>query len=134
MLMTGPVPRLGAQRLPLAIPVKHDCDQSNSASLAYATPGATPTTAAYRSDYLSTKPLNLDINIERKDIDITGGPRKDSAISPPRNDSTPQQVSKDITMDQAATSAKAESALQQAIENQFNMQILLKHNELRLID
>ena len=123
-----------AQRLPLDIPAKHDSDLSNPASLAYATPGATPTTAAHRSDYLSTKPLNMDINIERKDIDISGGPRKDSAVSPPRNDSTPQQVSEDTTMDQAATTAKAESALQQAIENQFNMQILLKHNELRLID
>jgi ADA HAT complex component 1 len=123
-----------AQPLPLDIPAKQECDQSNPASLAYATPGATPTTAAYRSDYISSKPLNLDINIERKDIDISGGPRKDSAVVPPRNASTSQQVSEDISMDQAATTAKAESALQQAIENQFNMQILLKHNELRLID
>jgi len=122
------------QRLPLDIPTKQDCDQSNPASLAYATPGATPTTAAHRPDYPSTKPINLDMTTEQKNIDIAGGPRKDSAVSPTRNNATTQQASEDAKMEQAATTAKAESALQQAIENQFNMQILLKHNELRLID
>jgi hypothetical protein len=61
--------------------------------------------------------------------------RKDSAVGPARNASTQQQQTQgDFTMVETPAAAKPESVLQQAIENQFNMQILLKHNELRLID
>lgn len=124
------------QRLPLDIPqlpAKLDNEQTNPASLAYATPGATPTTVAHRSDYLSTKPDNSDFKVESKDDATAGASRRDSAIPPARNDST-QQVQEDITMAEAPAAVKPETVLQQAIENQFNMQILLKHNELRLID
>lgn len=124
------------QRLPLDIPqlpVKHDAEQTNSASLAYATPGATPTTVAHRTDYLSAeKPADPETSIDQKDIPTLGAPRKDSAVGP-RNVPT-QQSQGDVAMDGSFTAVKPETALQQAIENQFNMQILLKHNELRLID
>lgn len=125
------------QRLPLDIPqlpAKLDNEQTNPASLAYATPGATPTTVVHRSDYLSTQPDNSDSKVELKDIATAdAAPRKDSAVLEPRND-TPPQNSGDVTMEEAPAVVKPENVLQQAIENQFNMQILLKHNELRLID
>lgn len=124
------------QRLPLdipSLPAKADGEQTNSASLAYATPGATPTTLAHRSDYLSTKPDVSDSHAESKDIATAGPSRKDSAVGPPRS-AVMQQSQADATMDDAGTTVKSESALQQAIENQINIQILMKHNELRLID
>jgi ADA HAT complex component 1 len=123
------------QRLPLDIPqlpAKLDHEQTNPASLAYATPGATPTTAAHRSDYLSIQPDNSVSKVELKNISQASS-RKDSAVLPSRNGST-QQGSEDVTMEEAPATVKPETVLQQAIENQFNMQILLKHNELRLID
>jgi ADA HAT complex component 1 len=120
------------QRLPLDIPQLPANEQTNPASLAYATPGATPTTAAPRSDYLS-KPEYPDIKVESKNITLPGALRKDSAVDPARNGSM-LQAQEDVTMSEAPADVKPETVLQQAIENQFNMQILLKHNELRLID
>jgi ADA HAT complex component 1 len=128
-------PRAGGdfpQRLPLDIPQLPANEQTKSASLAYATPGATPTTAAPRSDYL-TKPEYSDIKVGTKNITTAAAPRKDSAVGPARNGSM-QQTQEDVTMSEAPAAVKPETVLQQAIENQFNMQILLKHNELRLID
>jgi ADA HAT complex component 1 len=128
-------PRAGGdfpQRLPLDIPQLPANEQTKSASLAYATPGATPTTAAPRSDYL-TKPEYSDIKVEPKNITTAAAPRKDSAVGPARNGSM-QQTQEDVTMSEAPAAVKPETVLQQAIENQFNMQILLKHNELRLIE
>ncbi|KAM0715614.1 hypothetical protein Q7P37_009112 [Cladosporium fusiforme] len=125
-----------AQRLPLDIPrvpAKIDSEQTNPASLAYATPGATPTTSVHRSDYLSTKPAQSESNVEPKDIAISGASRKDSAVGPPRHPST-QQTQGDVAMKNAPTAAPSQNALKQAIDNQINMQILMKHNELRLID
>jgi ADA HAT complex component 1 len=123
------------QRLPLDIPQLPASEQTNSASLAYATPGATPTTVAHRSDYLTTKSEISDSKPEITNAVTVRASRKDSAVGPARNASTQQQQTQgDLTMVETPAAAKPESVLQQAIENQFNMQILLKHNELRLID
>lgn len=126
-----------SQRLPLDIPqlpAKSDSsEQTNPASLAYATPGATPTASSHRSDYLPTKPVKSESNIESKDIATAGASRKDSAVGPPRHSST-QQTQGDVVMDDAPTAATTQNALKQAIDNQINMQILMKHNELRFID
>lgn len=124
------------QRLPLDIPqlpAKLDNEQTNPASLAYATPGATPTTVAHRSDYLSSQNASSDVACDSKVNSPLDAPRKDSAVGPARNGSA-QQTQGDVAMNDAPVAAKPETLLQQAIENQFNMQILLKHNELRLID
>ncbi|KAL1582018.1 hypothetical protein WHR41_09264 [Cladosporium halotolerans] len=124
------------QRLPLDIPqmpAKADPEQTTSASLAYATPGATPTTLAHRADYLSSKPVSTESSMESKAIATAGPSRKDSAVGPPRHGPT-ERSQEDVAMDDPRPDVKPETMLQQAIENQINMQILMKHNELRLID
>lgn len=137
-------------RLPLDVsqtPYDTDFDQSN-ASLAYATPGATPTALTHRPDYMSSQSATLDKMASdgcRPNITWTpteakpGAQRRDSGAAAfaeqaaeARKSSMQSAVEDEKT--KTATKASNLTALQQAIENQINMQILMKHNELRLIE
>jgi len=139
-------------RLPLDVsqtPFGIDFDQS-SASLAYATPGATPTTLTHRPDYMSSqlsaldKPATDESEVQGSGCfaDATLGAQRCDSIAAACAERSDVPTVKDSDMKamaedggaKAATSASTLSALQQAIENQINMQILMKHNELRLIE
>ncbi|KAK6435957.1 hypothetical protein LTR95_007857 [Oleoguttula sp. CCFEE 5521] len=126
---------ISAQTLPLDI-ANIPTDNINLASLAYATPGATPTTAFNRSEYLAgaLSPHHIDLN--RTDS-VFGESHREPTPSNPV-DSKPNMEARDHEMldVSAVTTVEPESRtpLQQMLANQLNMQILLKHNELRLIE
>lgn len=136
-------------RLPLDVSQTRystDFDQSNG-SFAYATPGATPTTLTHRPDYMSCQNSVTDKS-PVSDSDAHGSRVfADAKLGAQRRDSiaaacAEQATAKDLGLKasaengaaKAATSAPDVTALQQAIENQINLQILMKHNELRLIE
>ncbi|OQO05223.1 hypothetical protein B0A48_08990 [Cryoendolithus antarcticus] len=126
---------ISAQTLPLDL-ANISKDTVYPASLAYATPGATPTTAFNRSEYLAgaLSPHHLDLN--RTDSVFGESHREHTPSNLP--DSKPNMQVSDHEMLDVSTASTVEiesrTPLQQMLENQLNMQILLKHNELRLIE
>jgi ADA HAT complex component 1 len=115
------------------LPVKSDreivqppataCDRDPPQSAAASQPAMSHTTT--RHSPLQTTPTTIDTR--------PGQSQQPPIISP----DTVKGMSADVSMTEVQAvpdNATDLTALQQVIENEFNMQILMKHNELRLID